>query len=221
MSSNNYDILCCRGFMKLKMAFTALISFMLFFAFQNCSQKHFELNELSSLNPQHIVNEGWSVSNIERNESSLKRSDSNVLYFGFYASAYDQDNIDQVKALSNLVHIDHSSGDVNFIISALRKAKENQLAAIVSVQNIFYDCSGWNCEFRDNIESLKKWKLLRDQIKNHGLISTIFSFYTDEPEMYAKIREAKAAERGISLKIDVIAELQNIASIIKSEIFLM
>lgn len=193
---------------QLSVAAVALSSFILFY--QNCTTNSFTIAETEQSSLSSNINLNFS--------NSYNRNDSNVKYFGFYATAFDRDLIDQVKHLSNMIHIDHSNGDIEFITAAILKAKENNLYAVVSVQNIFYECSDWNCVFKNKSDSLAKWKQLKDFIIKHNLSDSIFSFYTDEPEMYARIRQEKAKAKGINLKIDFIAELEEMASIIKSDL---
>lgn len=190
------------GIVSSSILFIAALSSLL--AFQNCSPEGFLANHefASEQNSTHFNNE-LAISNGINSSGSL----SHVMYYGYY---YGSTFVEEFKDHSNILFVVSPTGQIPALVTQLESAKNNNMKAIISIQDIFYETkSTGSYRLRPKNEVESQWKLLADAIRGR-YEANILSFYIDEPEMYQRILAAKGYNS------DYIAELNYIANLIKS-----
>lgn len=181
-----------------------LVALFSLLAFQNCSPEGFlAQHELASEQDSARLSNELAISNGSNSSGSL----SHVMYYGYY---YGSTLVEEFKDHSNLRFVVSPTGQISSLITQLESAKKNNMTAIVSVQDVFYETkSTGSYRLRPKNEVESQWKLLADAIRGK-YEANILSFYIDEPEMYQRILSTKGYNS------DYIAELNYIANLIKS-----
>ncbi len=159
---------------RLKMFKIALVLVVMAALFQNCAQT---FHALEGSEDEMSLSMRGLFSDLNQKTKIAPHLD----YFGYYASAYNADYIDEVKDHTNIIFAAHYDDDQ--LVQILNHTEQNGLRAIVLVQYYFY--SEGSGVFRS--DAMNRWQKVAPKLKPFYDRGVILSFYIDEPELYARV----------------------------------